>query len=141
MPELNDEIFKKITDLSEEGETLFEDQNFNSALKKYNEALDLIPLPKSNWEASTWLYGAIADVQFSLGEFNNSCSSLFDALNCPDGMGNAFLHLRLGQCMFELKEFDKAEDNLMRAYMLEGIEFFEEDDSKYLEFLHKKYKL
>jgi tetratricopeptide (TPR) repeat protein len=53
--ELPNKIYEKIIMLSEEGDALAEQSNFNEAIKKYKEALDLLPTPKNQWEASTWL--------------------------------------------------------------------------------------
>lgn len=49
--------------------------------------------------------------------------------------------LRLGQSAFELGKKERATENLLRAYMLEGKEIFEEDDKKYFEFLKSKVDL
>ena len=141
MAELEDDIYDQITDLSAVGEDHFENGDFKTAITYYQKALELVPLPKTNWEASTWLYTAIGDCYFSLSDFEKASDAFYDALNCPDGMGNPFIHLRLGECLFEGGEFQKAEDNLMRAYMLEGIEIFEDEDDKYIRFLKKKYTL
>ena len=56
-------------------------------------------------------------------------------MHCPDAIGNPFIHLRLGQCQFELGNPDRSADELMRAYMGGGPEIFGNDDPKYLEFL------
>ena len=57
------------------------------------------------------------------------------AMHCPGAIGNPFLHLRLGQCQFELGNLDRAADELARAYMGTGIEIFEDEEGKYFEFL------
>ncbi|WP_353616197.1 hypothetical protein [Bacillus sp. AFS053548] len=44
--ELNDEIYDRIVELSEEGDALFETQDFVGAIIKYKEAFELIPDPK-----------------------------------------------------------------------------------------------
>jgi hypothetical protein len=49
-------------------------------------------------------------------------------------IGNPFLHLRLGQCQFELGNFDRAADELTRAHVGAGAEIFEGAD-KYFTFL------
>jgi hypothetical protein len=53
----------------------------------------------------------------------------------PDALGNPFLHLRLGQCRFELGDLDRAADELARAYMADGEDVFDGEDPKYLAFL------
>lgn len=141
MNEIDDELYSRILELSENGESLFDEGKIEAALLKYEQALELVPKPKNDWEASTWLYVAIGDCFFFLKDYSKSVNAFYNALNCPDGIGNAFIHLRLGQCQFELGQLSKAEDNLLRAYMAEGVDIFEEDDLKYLNFLGKKYDL
>jgi hypothetical protein len=53
-------------------------------------------------------------------------------------IGNPFLRLRLGQCMYELGETDEAANWLAGAYLLEGKELFSQDDPKYLEFIKSR---
>jgi hypothetical protein len=59
-------------------------------------------------------------------------------MHCPNGIGNPFIHLRLGQCQFETGNLDSAADELTSAYALEGEELFADDDPKYFEFLKTK---
>lgn len=56
-------------------------------------------------------------------------------MTCPDAIGNPFLHLRLGQALYERGETDRAADELMRAYMGAGDEIFGNDEPKYFVFL------
>ena len=56
-------------------------------------------------------------------------------MTCPGAIGNPFLHLRRGQVLYEQNEPDAAADELMRAFMAEGHEIFENEDEKYLNFL------
>ena len=133
--ELDKSIHERVTILSEEGDSLAEDEDYSAALKKYWEAYDLLPEPKTDWEAATWILAAIGDANFSGDDFVAGRDNLSLAMSCPDAIGNPFLHLRLGQCQFELAELDKAADELLRAYMGAGKEIFEEEDAKYFEFL------
>ena len=61
------------------------------------------------------------------------------AVHCPDAIGNPFLHLRLGQCQFELDSLDRAADELARAYLGAGSDIFEGAD-KYFAFLKTRLK-
>src|SRR5262249_9180277 len=64
--------------------------------------------------------------------------NLSNAMHCPGAIGNPFLHLRLGQCQFELGALDRAADELMRAYMGAGADIFKDQDPKYLKFLQSR---
>jgi len=133
MKDLPDEIHIKIEKCSEEGNAYFESKQFNEALKAYETALQLIPDPKTDWEASTWLYTSIGDVYFSDEDFDKAKISYYNALNCPDGLQNPYINLSLGQTLYELEEFEQSKKFLLMAFMSEGEEIFEDEESKYLE--------
>jgi hypothetical protein len=95
----------------------------------------LLPEPKQNWGASTWILTAIGDANFFGSDFEAGRDNLSNAMQCPGAIGNPYIHLRLGQCEFELGNLDRAADELIRAYMGGGTELFAEDDGKYLAFL------
>jgi tetratricopeptide (TPR) repeat protein len=135
MDELDDKLYDQITLLSEEGNELADEEKYEEALEKFCDALKLIPTPKIDWEASMWLYASIGDMYFSLEKYQEASDSFFDALNCPDGQANAFVHLRLGESLFETKQKDKAKEHLLQAYMLDGEEIFSEEDPKYFQLI------
>lgn len=129
--ELDDLIHEKITKLCKNGDDLIEKEQYDEAIVQYNLALDLLPYPKKDWEASTWIYSAIGDAFFMKEDYINSSKCFYDALNCPDGTVNPFILLRLGQSLFELGYEKKAKEYLLKAYMVEGIRVFSNEDDKY----------
>ena len=133
--ELSDAIHDKVTALSQEGDRLAENGDYRAAVGRYIEALDLLPEPKTDWEACTWLLVAIGDANFKGGHYEQALAALTDAMHCPGAIGNPFIHLRLGQAQFELGNLPRANDELARAYMGAGKEIFSEDDPKYFEHL------
>ncbi|AIO30142.1 hypothetical protein DM39_6463 [Burkholderia cenocepacia] len=64
MAELDNELYERIAALSDAGDALAEDEDYAGALAKYRDAFDLLPEPKTNWEAATWLLAAIGDAHF-----------------------------------------------------------------------------
>ena len=106
-----------------------------AAIKEYSQAWKLVPDPKNEWEASTFILAAIADSCFHLGKLKSARNALDYAMTCPGAIGNPFLHLRRGQVLYEQNEPDAAANELMRAFMAEGHEIFENEDEKYLNFL------
>lgn len=134
-PELPESLHKKIQRLSAEGDALAESSAYEAAISKYNEAWELVPEPKSDWEASTWLLAAIGDACFLSGYFKSGIEALEYSLHCPGGLGNPFIHLRLGQCLLEKDDTKSSADHLCRAYMHEGKEIFSAENPKYFEFL------
>lgn len=133
--ELNDEDAANVERLSEEGNVHVDNDNFDAALKKFTAALEILPTPKNNWDAALWLYASIGDMHLFKEEYELAQTNYYNALNCPDGQASAFVHLRLGETLYELEEKDKALEHLLRAYMLEGKELFDEEEDKYFTFL------
>jgi tetratricopeptide (TPR) repeat protein len=138
--ELPDQLHAEIQRLCAEGDALAEESNYASALEKYWEAFDLLPDPKENWSAGTWILAAIGDANFLSGDFTAGKDNLAMAMRFPEALGNPFFHLRLGQCQFELGNLDRAADELMRAYMGHGPDLFKDEDPKYLVFLSTRAK-
>lgn len=133
--ELSDKIDSQIKALCSEGDELAEREDYPGALKEYWQAWELLPEPQTDWEAATWILAAIGDANFLGGDFTAGRDNLSKAMHCPNAIGNPFLHLRLGQCQFELGDLDRAADELCRAYMGAGEEVFNDEDPKYLEFV------
>ena len=141
MPELSEDTHRQIARLCERGDQLAENGVFDEALKLYEAALALLPEPKSKWEAALWIYAAIGDSHFLSGKYDEAKATFSEAITAHGGLGNPFLHLRLGQTHFELEDMDAAAEELTRAYGIEGAELFEEDDVKYLDFLKTKIEM
>jgi len=139
--ELDDHLYEQITALCAEGDKLFEKRSFDKALEHYSSALALVPNPKNDWHASVWINTALGDTYFFMKDFEKAKNAFYDAYNGPDATGNPFVNLRLGQCLFDLNEMEKAEDFLLRAYMLEGEDIFDSDNPKYLRHMRSKYDL
>lgn len=54
--ELDDQVHNQIVKLCNLGDSQVEDNQFEKGIDNYLKALDLIPNPKIEWEASTWIY-------------------------------------------------------------------------------------
>ncbi len=131
MPQLNATLHQRIEALCAHGDALAEQEQFAAALRKYWAAWDLLPEPRTQWEAATWILGAVGDANFLGGDFAAGRDNLTTAMHCPDALGNPFLHLRLGQCLYELGELDRAADELTRAYLGGGAKVFEDADEHF----------
>lgn len=138
MAELSDSIYKEINRLCEDGDGCAERMDFPNALGSYWAAWDLLPEPKTDWKAATWILVAIGDANFHVGDFIAGCDNLSYAMRCPSAIGNPFIHFRLGQCQFEVGNHERAADELMRAYMGAGREIFDQHDPKYFQFLSSR---
>jgi tetratricopeptide (TPR) repeat protein len=140
MEELTGQALAEIQNLCKLGDEHAEGGRHSEALKAYWSAWALIPEPKTNWDAATWVLAAIGDANFLSADYAACRDNLTAAMSCPDAIGNPFLHLRLGQSQFELGDLDRAADELMRAYMGAGPEIFKDQDPKYLSFLKTRAK-
>jgi tetratricopeptide (TPR) repeat protein len=132
---LPDDVHKRIMDFSKAGDKLAAQGKYREAIGEYKQAWELVPEPENDWEASTWLMAAIADAAYLGGFKKTARESLEYAMSCPGAIGNAFLHLRLGQVLFDADEPDAAAEELMRAYMSDGKKVFKGEDPKYYAFL------
>lgn len=132
---LSDEMHEEVKRLCSEGNKQATSKHWAAALALYWQAFDLLPEPKTQWSAGTWVLAAIGDTNFLAGDFEAGRDNLSSAMHYPNAIGNPFLHLRLGQCQFELGALERAADELSRAYMGAGAEIFSTDEPKYFDFL------
>lgn len=139
--ELDESIHRLIKTHCAKGDALADGAQYEAAVAAYNQAWELVPEPKTNWNASTWILAAIGDACFLGGYATSSKGALSFALTCPGGSGNPFIHMRLGQLAYDAGDLDAAADELMRAYMGAGDEIFENEDRRYLTFLGTRAKL
>ena len=137
MANLTDELDLRIRTLCDQGDALAKTGDYPAALVQYWTAWDLLPDPQTDSNAATWILAAIGDANFLGGDYSAGRDNLSLAMHCPDAIGNPFLHLRLGQCQFELGNLDSAADELARAYMAAGPDIFDGAD-KYFVFLKSR---
>lgn len=135
MKNLDEDIHSKILVLSREGDNLLEQGQVKEAIVEYVHALSLLPKPIHEWEAATWLFTAIGDAYWSIRDYERAYKALHSALRSPEGIGNPFIHLRMGQVQYELGNREKAADELLRAYMGADKEIFEGEDPKYFQLI------
>lgn len=138
MKQLPNEIHEEITSLCKRGDELVKLGNVEEAKKNYVDSLKLLPSDHREWEAATWIYVAMGDMYFHLKNYEQAFKCFYNAVQCPQGVGNPYIHLRLGQLYFEEGGFEESADELTRAYMGGGLGILLEDDPKYLEFLETK---
>lgn len=138
--ELDSSLHSQIAALCEKGDELASRKDYNNALIIYNSAWDLLPDPKVDWEAAMWIQSAIGDALFLSQEYQKALQAFSLAVQCPSGLGNPFIHLRLGECHCELGETGRALDELTRAYMGADKEIFANEDPKYFELLESALK-
>jgi tetratricopeptide (TPR) repeat protein len=138
--ELPAQLYEKIESLSDEGGSHFDDGDYEAAVEKWMRALECVPAPKDDWEATHWLCASIGDAYYQQSRFDRAREFLLDALNAPGGLSSPFVFYRLGQSEARLGNSGAATDYLLRAYMLDGTDIFEADPegSAYLKMLDEQ---
>lgn len=134
---LPDELHGQIVVLTKRGDELSRQGDRRAAYECYTQAWELIPEPKAEWETSTWVLSALGEVMFSSQRFDEAKNLFLRAVQGPKGLGNPYIHLRIGQCQYESGNLHGARENLTRAYMSGGIELFTPEDPKYLAYLRE----
>ena len=67
---------EQIKEFCQVGDGLLESGDYKAAIGQYNLAWELIPEPKNNWEAATWVLAAIGDACFLGGFFTSAKEAL-----------------------------------------------------------------
>lgn len=129
--DLDQTLHRRVAELCERGDAHVEAGEYDRAIERYEEALSLLPRPLSRWNAATWVLTAMGETFYFLKDYRQARSTLEEALRCPRGLGNPFIHLRLGQAALELGDEDLARDQLGRAYLGAAEEIFAGEDPKY----------
>lgn len=140
MSELPGGLDDQIRRLLDEGDELLDDDRIEESMSRYRSAWDLLPEPRTDQPLALDVLAAMGDAHFSCGDFAAGRDAFMTAMRCSHGepLGNPFLRLRLGQCMYETDEMKEAANWLAGAYLLEGVALFAHDDPKYLEFIKSR---
>src|SRR5690606_10985500 len=115
--------------LSEAGNECCDEEDYEGAIENWQQALALLPEPRQDWEAATWLYASLGDAYYQSDAYDMARDILYEALNCPEGQANPFIHYMLGKSLLRLDN-ERAVDVLLRAYMLDGTDIFDSDDEE-----------
>ena len=141
MDKLPKEVTLLVDTLCREGDRFAGIDQFDDAIEKYQAAWDLLPIPRNQWPAATWILVSVGDAYFSLKEYDTASEILLDAFDYPDAESNPYLYLRLGQCLLETGQLDDAADALEEAFRRGGESLFEDEDPKYLTFVKTQLKI
>jgi tetratricopeptide (TPR) repeat protein len=130
--QLDDRIVSLITQLCERGDDDVEAGHYEAAIEKYEEALGHVPRPVYSWAVATWILSAIAEARYLQKSWARAEETILEAFRCEGAIGNAFLHLRLGQVELALGQKGRGLEELIRAHERAGDEVFDGEDPKYL---------
>ncbi|MEH7840786.1 hypothetical protein V7796_35365 [Rhizobium laguerreae] len=136
--ELPEAIYDRFTLLSEQGNDFLDRGDAKAAISTWRSALKLLPEPRRKWDAAIWLHASIGEAQREDGDLIGALESFQQAAASSDGYANSFVQLGIGTCLYDLGRQEESTDPLLRAYMGEGEEIFEESDPKYLDHLRER---
>lgn len=114
--------------LALKGNELLAADDWRGAIAVWQRGLAMLPQPRDEQPEAMWFHASIGDAHHSGGEWANGEQELRQALRCAGGVGNAYVWLRLGQCLMAQGDRAGATEALMGAYLLEGEEIFDGDD-------------
>jgi hypothetical protein len=127
-------IASRIQPLCKEGDRLAEAQP-ELAIARYREALEILPEPKQQWLAATWILTAIGDTAYGAGDLALAQAS-FQGIDTFKGWhANPFIRLRRGQVAFDTGDMESAANELACAFMAGGYGILETADEKYARFV------
>jgi tetratricopeptide (TPR) repeat protein len=138
---LSPSLLKKIQAKMDRGDELLDRDQFAKAQEAFRQAVALIPSPKYRHEISLPAYTALGEGYLFAGYHERALRAFQQALKAPGGVESPLLYLRIGQAYFEIRDYDRAADELTRAYALDGRDVFDGEDDKYLSFLATRIKL
>ncbi len=138
MPEVTPDIEEKIRVFYEDSYTHYDRFNFKQALRGFYHAWILIPKPQSQYSVAGQVLTAIGDCYFKMRQYDCGKEALRSALHCPGTLTDPFLHLRLGQCCYELHQREQAYQEFTLVMKLGGYEMFDRETSKYINFYRKQ---
>jgi tetratricopeptide (TPR) repeat protein len=130
---LPDTIGGQVERLSMRADLLTEQGQFAEAIQLYQQGLDLIPEPKSTYEATLWFLVAIGDAYWYLKEWEHALPYFEQSLQVLGGTENPFVWLRLGQLHYEMGDLVAAQKELQTGLGIDGEELFEGEAPKYLQ--------
>lgn len=126
--EFPDKTNNEVVALSREANRLLEDDKFEAAIEKWNQAIALLPTPRTNWTICKWISTYIGDAMYEKQRYPTAKASFLYALNSPGGIECGYLHYRVGQCEMKLGNPASGADYLAIAYRLDGGTMFQNDE-------------
>lgn len=117
-----------------EAEKAFSNDDLDRAIDNYKKALTYSNYRKDEEQASRVLI-SLGDCYYLKREFKEARRHYQKAFELPNGVSNAYVLLRMGELYFDEGNEERAKYYLLQAYLIEGAELFEDEDSKYLDLI------
>jgi len=129
---LSEDIQDALEELCDQGNEAMDEGEFQEAVSFFMQALDILPDPADEWEPYGWLQAALGDAYYNMRQYETALDYFRKAYAFagPEEV-NAFVLLRLGQSFRKLGDDKNATEYMLRAYMLEGEDIFEENQNDF----------
>ena len=128
---LAEDISQQVREICAKGYKLFDAGDLPQAIRQFYSAWTKLPKPQTQWQEAGWVLTALGDAYFAKGDYKNGKEALLSALHCPEAKGNPIIHLRLGQCLYELGELPAAAEQFSLVHDQAGDNLFASEDPKY----------
>ncbi len=132
MHKLPSEISEKIKSLCADAYQAYDEGDYQKALRLFYQGWVQLPKPQTGFREAGWLLVGIGDSYYQLKQYTPGCEALRSADHCPEATDNPFIHLRLGQCLYNIGEKPSARSHLQKAYRLGGAKLFAKEPDHYL---------
>lgn len=133
--DLPEEIYDKFDKMSDEAYELFMNKQYEKSFEKYKECLNIIPEPKRDYGDSSCVIEWMVDNYLKIQDYSNAITwveKLGEYLKNKNILGDwEFLK---GKVYFEAGNLVKSLENFKIACTKAGMNIFEEQDPKYLDF-------
>ncbi|MBU2887158.1 hypothetical protein KO507_15435 [Gilvimarinus agarilyticus] len=126
-------LTRQIRRFCADGYRLYDKGEYRLALRSFYQGWLTIPKPQIEHQQAGWVLTAIGDAYYKLKQYEQGVESLISATHCPGGDKSPFVYMRLGQCLWNLRQDSEARKYLFKAYrMPTGSDLLEQEDSRYL---------
>ena len=126
----------KVKSLCQLGYSEYDKNNYKLAIRHFFEAWNLLPKPQSQWIEAGWVLTALGDSYFKAENYNSAIEALKSALHCPNTDTNPFVHMRLGQCLYQQQLLTEAKLYLQDCLNHGGNDLLAKEPSCYLALLN-----
>jgi tetratricopeptide (TPR) repeat protein len=130
---LDEQAVKHIKDLCSKGYSLYDADDYKSALRVFYQAWMILPKPQIDYEQAGWVLTCIGDTYFRLQQYDQALEAINSAMHCPAANRNPFLTLRQGQCLLKQQDLPAARKALYKAYQTGGMDIFTKEPTVYLD--------
>lgn len=132
------ELEKIVVDMTEDANALVVEGAYDEALAIYDNAWELLPHPKTEWEMlSNWIAISFFDAHLKAGQLQEAKKWAEIELETRASDDDYGPLMDLGIVNFELKDFAAALQWFKQAFASGGLRAFKEYPKKYLDFLQR----